>query len=467
MAYSRTAVSVLIQAARFARNRSAKLFLLPIAVVGCVAGLGQPVIAHGTAAPSYLAVVLPLHRAVGPPLRSQAASETIVHNFRGGRDGERPAGGLIHGSKGAVYGTTYSGGDRRCKCGIVFKLSPSGNGYKESVLYRFRGGTDGAAPAGVIADDTGALYGTTYSGGSSTGCYGGSCGTVFKLTPSGTGYIESILHSFQNGGDGSHPQAGLITDSKGVLYGTTTEGGGASQCQPTGCGTVFKLTPVGKAYTESVLYSFQGLYDGNYPSAGLLSDESGALYGPTYIGGQSLFGSVFKLTPSSSGYVKSILYGFRGQPDGAAPNVRLISDGRGALYGTTDSGGAHHCNCGTAFKLTPSGSGYMESVLFSFYGGPVLGSNSGLLADAAGAFYGTTQQGGVGHCGSQPCGDVFKLSPSPTGYHERIVYSFQGYPNDGNYPTNDPLIADKTGALYGETSDGGTYNVGTVFKLTP
>src|ERR1700730_17500096 len=196
---------------------------------------------------------------------SAAPTETVLHSFTGS-DGANPSGGLIADSSGNLYGTA-EGGRAGCifGCGVVFKLSPGGT---EKVLYSFTGGSDGAYPGGLIADSSGNLYGTTTYGGASGSRCGIVCGVVFKLSPRGT---ETVLHSF-TGSDGRFPGSGLIADSSGNLYGTTHNGGVASTlgCSVYGCGTVFKLSPDG---TETVLYSFRGRH-GTFPGAGLIADSS-------------------------------------------------------------------------------------------------------------------------------------------------------------------------------------------------
>ncbi|MGA2003809.1 MAG: choice-of-anchor tandem repeat GloVer-containing protein [Terriglobales bacterium] len=225
--------------------------------------------------------------------------ETVVYNFAGGSDGRIPEGGLIWDAQGNLYGTTVGGGGFGCQdiggCGTVFKVTPRGT---ETVLYRFAGGVDGALPvAALVMDEQGNLYGTTQNGGG-TGCLfnsGVGCGTVFKLTPGGT---ETVLYAFTGGADGANPWAGLAIDAQGNLYGTTNQGGVG--CQGYGCGTVFMLTPSGR---ETVLYRFTGGADGAYPSAGLIFDAQGNLYGTAPYGGNSSCnrgsgcGVVFKLTP--------------------------------------------------------------------------------------------------------------------------------------------------------------------------
>ena len=287
-------------------------------------------------------------------------------------------------------------GRRRIQgCGTVFKLVPSGSRYKKKTVYDFLGYSvgDGVWPyAGLTAGQGGTLYGTTFEGGE-------GLGNVFQLTPSGTGYKEGSIYSFPFSSSGSvfpegvAPQATLLSDSSGALYGTTSFGGTCSFQPITGCGVAFKLTPSGSGYAFSLLYSFQGGSDGFGPVAGLIADSSGALYGTTEYGGPANLGTVFKLTPSGSGYIESVMYAFQGGSDGALPVAGLVA-GKQGLYGTTASGGP--ANVGTIFELTASGSHYAESLLYTFQGGndgaePV----AGLVAGKTGVFYGTTQTGGA------------------------------------------------------------------------
>jgi uncharacterized repeat protein (TIGR03803 family) len=402
--------------------------------------------------------------------RWKATREQILYSFRGGRaDGSTPVASLIADKAGALYGTTEFGGRR--DSGTIFRLRPSGAAYAEKLLYAFRGGNhDGAYPlAGLLADSSGKLFGTTSQGGS-TNCVHqplyARCGTVFELAPSHGGYAESVIHAFQDGGgDGAYPDAGLIADQSGNLFGTTVAGL---------VGGVFELTP-GSAYTESVIYAFpfvssgpQYVPFGAFPAAPVIADATGALYGTTEYGGTGTTcedeieecGVVFKLTPSPSGYIETVLHIFADGKDGAFPVAGLTMDGNGALYGTTPFGGAR--GQGIVFKLTPTGSSYNESILYTFRGG----SNDGglpmasLIADSSsGALYGTTSSGGSANRGT-----IFELTPSGSGYSERVLYSFQGG-NDGAVPYA-ALIADSSGALYGTTSHGGAADAGTVFKLT-
>ncbi len=195
---------------------------------------------------------------------------------------------------------------------------------------------------GLVFDQKGNLYGTTFEGGAQ------GVGAVFKVTPAGK---ETVLHSFGAPGDGKFPEAGLVFDEKGNLYGTTYGGGAHAY------GTVFKLTPAGK---ETILYSFcarKNCADGEGPQAGLIFNQNGSLYGTTLGGGIQLHGTVFKLTPDGR---ETVLYSFCLQaacPGGANPSSPLIFDQKGNLYGTTTGGGLTNdtCStgCGTVFKITP------------------------------------------------------------------------------------------------------------------
>lgn len=372
-----------------------------------------------------------------------------------------PTSNLIFDNKGALYGTFYFSSPHLGDGGGVFKLTPSGSKYSERALYSFGGGTDGRNPAaGLLFDKEGALFGTTtVGGGYGDACHVG-CGTVFKLRPMRSGYSESVLYRFAGSPDGADPSAGLIFDDKGALYGTTVGGGQYDS------GTVFKLTPSGSGYSESILYSFHGGSDGANPYAGLIFDKNGAAYGTTSAGGYNGSGTVFKLTPSGSGYSESILYRFGGRGDGAKPYAGLIFDKKGALYGTTALGG--HYGCGVVFKLTPLGSSeYGENTLLSF-GGRNDGARpyAGLVFGKKNELYGTTSGGG-----RYGFGTAFKLTPSGSGYSERysesILHRFNF--NNGAWPKAG-LTFGATGALYGTTSGGGDhgYNgVGTVFELVP
>jgi uncharacterized repeat protein (TIGR03803 family) len=318
---------------------------------------------------------------------NRADRQTVLHSFSDtGGDGGCPYfGALLRDAAGNLYGTTYGGGD--AGFGIIFKLDPSG---RETVLHSFAGTPDGAYPyAGLVRDAVGDFYGTT-SGGGSGACTDG-CGTVFKLDAFGK---ETVRYSFNGDAEGSYPEAGLVQDSAGAFYGTTS-GGGSYACNSYwGCGTVYKLDKSGKLIT---LHTFTGGKDGAIPYADLVRDQAGNLYGTTNQGGGSGVGTVFKLDNKGN---ETVLHRFIGRPDGALPVAGLIRDAAGNLYGVTSKGGS---GAGTVFKLDIKGN---ETVLYRFTGG-VDGRDpeASLVRDAAGNLYGTTTSGGAGH------GVVFKLIP--------------------------------------------------------
>jgi uncharacterized repeat protein (TIGR03803 family) len=404
-----------------------------------------------------------------PALPAQTQNLIVLHNFTGTPDGAGPHGPLLFDQAGNLYGTTGDGG---AGFGTVFKLDPSGN---ESVLYSFAGAPDGAFPsAGLVRDTAGNLYGTTTAGGNVATClFPFGCGTVFKLDPGGT---ETVLYRFgSNSSDGTRPSGPLTLDSAGNLFGTTFTGGwfyfratdgcqryiGANLVQ-VGCGTVFKLDANGE---ESILRALE-VGDGAFPSAGLVQDAAGNLYGTAYQGGlqNCMFsllgcGTVFKVDPALKvGFADqfSVLYSFQGPeagPDGAYPEAGLVLDLTGNLYGTTTAGGsATGCpslaqgeNCGTIFQLTPAGK---ETVIHSFKGGlgTAGGPTAGLVRDAAGNFYGLAG------------GTIFKLDSNGK---ESDLYTFTG----ADAEVSEDLVQDANGNLYGTTLFGAN-GFGTVFKLT-
>lgn len=312
-----------------------------------------------------------------------AGAESVLYDFAADVSGGYPAAGLIPDTHGNLYSTTVGGG--ASGLGVVFKLNQS---HTESVLYDFPGGASGGfSDVGLVVDSAGNLYGTTFNGGAN------GFGTVFKLAPGGA---HSVLHSFA-GTDGANPQAGLVRDTAGNLYGTTLNGGSS------GDGVVFKVAPSG---VETVLHDFVGApTDGSGPAAGLLRDAAGNLYGTTNAGGSAGNGAVFKIDPSGT---ETILYNFQGGADGRDPSAVLVEDSKGDLFGTTQFGGSGPClfsGCGVIFEVTPAG---VETVVHSFSGFPTDGAIpfGGLIADSSGNLYGTTSQGGASNCGT-----VFKLTP--------------------------------------------------------
>ncbi len=348
-----------------------------------------------------------------PPAENKMQwTSATLYSFTGGVDGDNPWASLIIDRSGSLYGTTAGGGDS--KKGVVFKLTPpvgSGKPWTLSTLHSFTGGTDGSFPRSrLIFDPSGALYGTTERDGLGSG-------TVFKLYPSSgraTPWTLSVLHSFGGTNHGFDSKGGLIFDKSGALYGTDTFGEGA----------VFKLIPpsdgAATAWALTILQRGGGL------GGGVISDNTGALYGVM----ASRPGSVFKLTPPAGKgkvWTFSTLFSF---PAGSeSPNGGLTLDKAGALYGTI---GGVNCSkpredCGSVFKLTPpigEGKAWTMSTLHSFDGTDGANPTAGLISDGSGALYGTTERGG-------PFGKgvVFKLSPPAANgglWILTVLHSFKG-----------------------------------------
>ncbi|MGA8233785.1 MAG: choice-of-anchor tandem repeat GloVer-containing protein [Candidatus Acidiferrales bacterium] len=357
--------------------------------------------------------------------------------------------------------------------GMVFAPSAKAQSNDIVTLYSFTGGTDGARPvASVVLDWEDNIYGTTLDGGGSTACQGG-CGTVFKLDKTGK---ETVLHSFGSSPDGANPFSGVVLDFRGNLYGTTSGGGGY------GFGTVYKVDREGN---ETVLHSFSGPPDGNYPIGGLVLDLAGNLYGTTAYGGQvsvscrqdtgeSGCGVVFKLDPSGK---ETILHSFAGTPDlgaevaevscglpttavcdGAFPAAGLTWDWAGNLYGTTVYGGSDVNDTGTVFKIDPKTGN--ETVIYDLGYTDPQNPSAGVVLDWEGNIYGTTSFEGAG-AGNGGNGAVYKIDPAG---NLTLLHTFT-IPPDGFDPEGS-LVLDLAGSVYGTTSGGGAYPYGgTVFKL--
>jgi uncharacterized repeat protein (TIGR03803 family) len=396
---------------------------------------------------------------------------TTLHDFLGGPDGAQPLGGITIDGEGKLFGTTQYGG--AANLGAVFEVRPvAGGSAKERVIFEFPS-SDGANPAAnVVLDGSNNIYGTTSAGGDCGGWIQAEsgCGTVFELSPRPDGgWSRKLLYQLAgtaNGaGDGDEPAAGLIFDQSGNLYGTTEAGGKYNE------GTVFELTPgTGGGWSEKVLYSFGSLgqHDGSVPLGSLVFDAEGNLYGTTANGGNSTCdfgcGTVFELSPSTNGWSETILYNFTGGSDGSGPAAGLIFDPSGDLYGTASVGGLGY---GTIFMLSPGSDGWIETTLYAFTGknGDGNGPLCTPLFDSLGNLYGTTALGGTNIGSGYGDGTVFELSPSRTGWQEKVLYSFAGG-SDGEEPRAG-LIFDSSGNLYGTTQGGGNGTVGTVFKLSP
>jgi uncharacterized repeat protein (TIGR03803 family) len=414
--------------------------------------------------------------------------------------------------------------------GALFALMPCGAATPVlTTLYSFPAGTEGAFPeAGLVANSSGQLFGTTYSGGT-------GWGTVFQLIPpatQGNPWTIHQLYSFTGLADGANPRGALVFSSHGVIYGTTEQGGAS------GYGTVFSLTPAGGGkWTEATVYSFKGApsgcvpggspaCDGANPEAGLIFSPKGVIYGTTESGGTTSNGTVFSLTPGTGGtYTEAVLYSFAGAPsgcgttgnpacDGANPLGSLTFSKTGTLYGTTYSGGT--ANWGTVFQLAQTSGVWTETVLWSFLGAPSgIGSSppatcgttgqppcdggapagNVVLNTTTGALFGTTTLGGRptgcpqgGY--EQGCGAVFELVPPATlgnPWTESLLYSFAGSTAacvsggspacDGANPSGNLAMPSSTSPIYGSAFAGGSptdicfpasyYGCGIVFTLQP
>ncbi len=369
-----------------------------------------------------------------------------LYSFTGGNDGKDPETTLSADSNGNLYGTTSAAGANGE--GTVFQLNPGSQSV--TTPYSFSTNSGYLTYQGVIRDSNGNLYGTTVFGGSAND------GTVFKLSPDGQTF--SILHSFigntNNADDGVAPESRLIMDNKGNLYGTTAEGG------TSGFGTVFELSPDGSgSYNYTVLHSLNGSSDGSFPVGSLFMDSNGNIYGIAVQGGADSHGTVFQLSPDGSGgFTFSVVHTFTGGNDGAQPYSNLVMDSKGNLYGTTTIDGPN--GLGTVYEFTPSSNTF--TTIYGFRGSDGNSPNGNLLVDFQGNLYGVTESGGTGGNGND--GTAFELSPDGTGgFNLTTLHNFTDG-SDGRTPLGG-LTADNLGNLYG-TDAGGANGDGTIFELT-
>jgi uncharacterized repeat protein (TIGR03803 family) len=397
-----------------------------------------------------------------------AQQETVVHNFVAySSDGYYSYAGVVFDAAGNLFGTTRSGGLN--SSGTVFELLPEvGGGYKEKVVHNFDF-LGGVFPeAGLIFDSSGDLYGTTVLGGSRE-CIGNGCGTVFELLPEAGGeWTEKVLYTFNgDGADGVNPLAGLTLDQAGNLYGTTAFGG------LYGSGTVFELSPqAGGNWTETILHNFRYdgkiYFDGSNPVAGVTFDPSGNLYGTTSGGGTHDRGAVFEMEPvDGGGWDENVIYAFAETVgDGIDPAAAVVLDSAGNLYGTTSGGGAY--GFGTVFELTRE-MVWSENVLHSFNknASDGAGPEAALTFDVEGNLWGTTVSGGA------IIGAIEPKQPEPGTVFELAPTSdgqwtetFLFPLKGGSFPLSN-IVFDASGNLYGTTNTGGTRGGGVVFEITP
>lgn len=392
------------------------------------------------------------------------AAEKVLYSFGNRPDAQFPLAALAVDREGNLYGTTSGGGE--FGNGAIFQLTPTTSGWQETVLYSFAGNQDGGAPlGGLILDPKGNLYGTASEGGDLS-CFVATigCGVVFELSPNENGsWKYRVLYSFVAGNnDGDLPTGKLVFGPDGNLYGATLHGGG-----PDDAGIVFQLKRTGAGWRESAIHIFG--VTGGAPLGDLVFDKAGNLYGTTELA-QSL-GSVFQLHPNGDGtWTETDLHIFSNS-EGINPASGLTIDASGNLYGTTTRGGGPFCfgqfGCGTVFEVSPDGHGsWTESTLYVFTGGSKDGQSPQgvLLLDPSGNLLGTTAEGGGTGCDfSFGCGTAFELTPSSGIWKETVLRHFS--PKiDGKQPQAG-LVCDRGGHVYGTTSAGATNGVGAVFQI--
>ena len=389
------------------------------------------------------------------PALASAQTLSVLYQFTGDVDGKSPQTGVIFDETGNLIGTTALGGGASY-CGTVYQLSPTGSGtWTESTLYTFQGLTDGCSPAGgLIRDPAGNIYGVTQ------GDYrlGAKLSSVFQLSQSaGGGWTKTTLHVFV--GAGVYPQAPLVIDLAGNLYGSTLFGGTYN------LGMIYELSPSGSGtWTQTILHSFGAPGDGQYPNGGLVFDHEGILYGTTGGGGSFGKGTAFQLRSSGNGrWKESTIYNFDSTL--GTPVAGFTMDTSGSLFGTTWDGGPYES--GLVFELSPDvNNSWTPSILYTFrglYNGDGAQPSPQLLLDKGRDLWGTTPVGGGGGCGFG-CGTIFRLSPNSDGTWTEVSYIFDEslaiYP-----PANTALVVDQQGNLFGTTNGGGTYYGGVVFEL--
>jgi hypothetical protein len=418
-----------------------------------------------------LFLVLACVRLASPPNVAAASSGKIIYSFTGGADGAYPESDLIVDGAGNLYGTTSAGGTGcgSAGCGTVFELVRTKDGWQHQVLYSFAGGSnDGSDPkTGLVFDGAGNLYGTTsVGGGGGSICFGG-CGTVFRLAPNSRGgWTESVLYGFTgSNGDGANPNTDLVFDGRGNLYGTTLGGGVIGKgggCDVFGCGTVFRLVPnSGGTWTESTIYLFSGAPDGAVPASAVVPGVEGSIYGTTAYGGAGSCidfarfspprgcGTLYKLTPSGGGWTETVIYSFfRGQGFAKILSGGFSLNESGHWFGTSLYGGD---GLGAFFQLEQTKKGWEQTILHRFYGGPDGEAPVGRLAvGPQGEFFGVTG------------GTIFEIERTTRGWKERVLFSFD---KNSSGPDAGPTL-DSQGHIYGTTVGFGS-NYGAVYEVIP
>ncbi len=379
---------------------------------------------------------------------AQAQTFQVIHSFSG-PDGAQPTAGLTIDRGGKLYGTVKTG-HSGSNWGGAFLLRRAGTGWIFATLYIF----DGTLTDRVVIGPDGSLYGT-----SPNNLVNLPYGYVYNLRPR-LNICEVVfcpwnyttVWGFTGGADGGTPRYGdLIFDTSGNMYGTASVGGTGNN------GVVYELTHSGGSWSQQTLHAFTSNPDGATPFSGVVFDNAGNLYGTTTTGGASGNGAVFELSPSGSGWTEQVIYSFQGGSDGSFPTAGLIVDQAGNVYGSTASGGTG--GGGTIFELSPSGGGWSHTVLYNFTGAARCGPWA-TLALNGGNLYGTTL------CdGANGDGNVFELASSGGGWSYSSLHDFTGG-DDGKNPYSN-VVFDGSGNLYGTASVAGAHLVGTVWEITP
>ena len=401
---------------------------------------------------------------------SLAQTYSVIHEFSvtgNSWDGAAPYGGVIL-SAGALYGTTSRGGNGPALGpGTAYQMTHVGSDWTFTpILVLPATNLGGYQPwARVVFGPDDHLYGTTGGGGANNG------GVVFDLTPPVSIcmtvdclWTENVLYNFASSNEAGPRYGDLIWDQQGNIYGTTLEGGVNNK------GTVYQLTPSGNGWQENILHSFDGL-DGFLPYAGVVFDNKGNLWGTTAYGGVDNDGTIFELTyVPGVGWQETVVYQFLGDNGGGVDEeysfAGVVFDRAGNVYGVTNTGGPE--NAGAVFELSPSGKTYTFKVLYRLPAvSPNCGPSASLTLDAAGNLYGTTLCSGA-----YQFGNVFKLSNTPNGWVYSSLHDFAGPPDDGSMPISQVTI-DTDGTLYGTTTQGGSspyclsFGCGVVWMIKP
>jgi uncharacterized repeat protein (TIGR03803 family) len=375
-----------------------------------------------------------------------AQTYDVIHNFSGGSDSGYPEYGVTLDALGNVWGTTAS---------TVFEISSRGF----STVYTF---ISYPFPEEVLVDSAGTVWGSNLNRGDRR-CDPAGCGTLFNLRPSpsispnATGlWNETTLHTFTGQAEGRFPNPGMVMDSAGNLFGTTSKGGGACDC-----GTVFELSRSGQTWILTTLYSFTGGVDGSGPLTGVVA-IGGKLYGTTWTGGSSGWGVVYELARNGAGWSERPIYTFHGNDDGGEPYGGLTADPDGNLYGSTLSRGPG--GGGTIFKLTNTAGAWGYQLVYGLTGSG--GPTGSLALDSQQNIYGAAEADGAYNAGS-----AFKLTPNGQGWTYHNLHDFCAQGCGGGYIPLGTVSVDQAGNLFGITGDGGTgcapQGCGVVWEITP